>query len=431
MPRGRPIAVYTPKVVKTRPVVGLMRLKDGRWRASGPEKYTFTEPDEAEAIAHFRSWEAKKNGLAVVKIPVTRPADDTPAEAMPILTTWDPSTGECVQHIDEDAYWARVRRDLLHRKEYAAERTGIEKLLYLDQLQPPEPLPTFEQMEEVWKEHCLASDEQRRKVLHDWRDFVAATQIKTLKDVTPEIVIAFRDAVYTKSVSGKSQQNLFTRIRRLVSFTRSRALAVQECSRVLQCLSLLVPSETTVSLDPKPITRKQWEKLLKEAAGDDKAMLLLMLNCALYLGEAVALRWKDIKDDVLIAHRSKTDRVVRVATLWTATRAALKSVKRQGEFVFVAAHGGPLGVKGAERRWRELRTKAGLKSVTSSQIRDGAATAAAEAGIEPAVINLLLGHRSGINDHYVKRRPQMVAPACAAIERAYFGKGIKPPVPSS
>src|SRR4051794_12183900 len=34
-------------------VEGLVRLKDGRWRVSGPEKITFTEPDEWQAVARF------------------------------------------------------------------------------------------------------------------------------------------------------------------------------------------------------------------------------------------------------------------------------------------------------------------------------------------------------------------------------------------
>ena len=35
---------------------------------------------------------------------------------------------------------------------------------------------------------------------------------------------------------------------------------------------------------------------------------------------------------------------------------------------------------------------------------------------------MLGGHRvSGVSDYYLKRNPQMVADACAAIDEAYFG----------
>jgi hypothetical protein len=67
--RGRPKAIYFPKLGGD-PVVGLMRLGDGRWRASGPEKYTFTEPDEKLAIVQFREWEVRQLGsnLGTLKV---------------------------------------------------------------------------------------------------------------------------------------------------------------------------------------------------------------------------------------------------------------------------------------------------------------------------------------------------------------------------
>lgn len=73
--RGRPKAIYHPKRSRD-PVVGLMRLKDGRWRASGPEKYTFSEDDEGLAIAHFREWEVSKtiSNLGTVQVHATAEA---------------------------------------------------------------------------------------------------------------------------------------------------------------------------------------------------------------------------------------------------------------------------------------------------------------------------------------------------------------------
>src|SRR5687767_14907134 len=71
--RGRPKAQYKPKLGGD-PIIGLMRLKDGRWRASGPEKFTFTEPDEKLAIAHFREWEARQVGSNLGTLKVHRDA---------------------------------------------------------------------------------------------------------------------------------------------------------------------------------------------------------------------------------------------------------------------------------------------------------------------------------------------------------------------
>lgn len=426
--RGRPTAIVT--LADGTRVAGLMRLKRNRWRASGPEKYTFTEPDERLAVAHFRQWEAKKSS-GLVRLPVMttrslRQATNEQCNAVldPAVTTAIRNDGTLVstRAVFPDAVWNWFREQIIQNPKRVAELVGIEQIGYLQDLKPPEPLPSFSELEQIWQEHCRASEEQRRKVLHDWRDFVATTKVTHLNDITPELVINYRDSVYARNLRGKSQQNLFTRIRRLVSFAKSRALALVECSRALQCLSLLVPSESTVSLNPNPIAVADWRRLLKAAKGDDSAMLLLMLNGGMYLAEVIRLRWQDIKGDHLVSHRQKTDKVVRVTCLWGETKKALAKVKRCGDYIFLAQHGGVLGTKGAEKRWRALRKAAGTEAVTSSQIRDGAATAAAEAGVEPTVLDLLLGHRSGINDHYVKRRPEKVRPACEAVYAAYFSR---------
>jgi integrase len=91
-------------------------------------------------------------------------------------------------------------------------------------------------------------------------------------------------------------------------------------------------------------------KLVDEAEGDDGAMMLCMMNFAMYLQETIDLRWKKIKPNgSLIAHRAKSGRVVRVATLWPETIEALAKVKRRGEFIFYGAHGKQIGIKGAEK----------------------------------------------------------------------------------
>jgi integrase len=214
--------------------------------------------------------------------------------------------------------------------------------------------------------------------------------------------------------------NLFSRIRRLVSFAKDRATAVDALTQALHYLALLKPSESTVSLDPKPMEPGEFRKLLDNAEGDDRAMTLLGLNGAVYLAELVNLRWSDVRDGFIVTHRAKTGRCVRVCVLWKETQAALDKIPRPGEFIFTANHGGQLGVRGMELRFRNLRDAAGLPHITSSQMRDSAYTAAVEGNVSESLGRLLTGHRSGISDHYVKRKPSMVAPACEAIYQHYM-----------
>ena len=93
---------------------------------------------------------------------------------------------------------------------------------------------------------------------------------------------------------------------------------------------------------------------------------------------------------------------------------ALAKIKRRGDYVFHAYTGKPLGIKGAELRFRNLREAAKVKHVTSSQLRDGAYTVAVAANVNPDLCKLLVGHRCGLQDNYV-RQPRIVAPACVAV----------------
>jgi len=68
--------------------------------------------------------------------------------------------------------------------------------------------------------------------------------------------------------------------------------------------------------------------------------------------------------------------------------------------------------------WKKLLAAAKV-SVTGSQLRDGAWTAAVEAGVSENLCLILVGHASGLQDNYVKRNPKMVAPPCEAIWKQF------------
>ena len=90
--------------------------------------------------------------------------------------------------------------------------------------------------------------------------------------------------------------------------------------------------------------------------------------------------------------------------------------------VFLSQQGTRWSGKSANVLFRGLRKKASVaECVKAEHCRDGAYTAAIEAGVELMQAKLLAGHSTGIPDHYAQRRPAMVADAVAAIERAYFG----------
>ena len=75
------------------------------------------------------------------------------------------------------------------------------------------------------------------------------------------------------------------------------------------------------------------------------------------------------------------------------------------------------------RQFRKIADQAGV-TVMLKMIRKGGYSAAIEGGCDPTHAEILMGHRvklSNVTDHYLERNPKMVADACKAIERHYFG----------
>jgi integrase len=376
---------------------GLSKMRDGRWRVIGTQ-IRFSEPDESRAIERFHHLIGKTNKIG-------RDIDQK--------HKWN-----------EREFWERMAREITERPKYAAKKTGIEQLAYLTELKPPEPLPTFAELEQIWQDDYEGDDpEYKTKVLHDWRDFVRTANVRALTDITRKPVLQYRKSARARGWSGKSQANVFGRIRRLVTFARDEhGLAVEEINRALEYLRLLKRKGEGESINPQPIDVADWRRLYAKAKGDDRALLLVCLNFGMYLREAINLRWNSINDGCLVAHRKKTGRCVRLATVWRETAEALSQIERRGEYIFYGEHGERLGIKGVELRFRQLREAAGVPHVTSSMLRDGASTAAAKAGVGEQICLLYEGHRSGIRDRYAKRYPEQVAPACEAVYRHYFGQ---------
>lgn len=409
------------------PVVGLSRMPDGRWRLIGSQ-IRFTEPDEQKAIAHFRKLKGEKlyegfdpEEAKWLQTPAEQIVDANAATAI--------ERGFALVGKPEEAwpkFWRYVANEIITKPKWVAEQTGIEKLGYLTNLKPPEKLPTFAELRKLWEDHAKCSVEQMKKVRTGWDHFVETTGASRLEDISPALAIDYRDALHDSGYGGKTQAHFIAGIRRVLTNAKDRAVAMTAVSTALTYLELLKPSEVAEAADPKPIEVAEWKTLYAAAeSADDKALLLLCLNGAFYLKEAIELEWEDVKDGCIVTNRQKTGRCIRVCTLWKETTDALGEMKRRGDKLFYTYQGQPIKICGAFRRFGEVRGRAKLTdgtklTVTASQLRDGAYTAAVEAGVSFQFCQLLAGHSCGMADKYVKRQPQMVKPACDAIYSKYM-----------
>jgi integrase len=420
--RGRKEKPY--ELANGKRINGLRRRKnDGRWVIISTGEM-FTEPNEEKAIATFYN----KIGKGDPTVKTVFDGENFIQEKTP----WGMMVelGQQKKEQNEQEYIDRLISDLLTRPAWLAEKTGFEKLGYLTDLKPPEALPTADELLKLWEAHAKCSKGQKKKVSRAWEDFISVTNIQHIGQITAKVCVDFQDNVFDRELSGKQQQHIFSGIRRMLSFAVQRALAVSASSKALEYLRIMQPNESTKNIDPKPITLADWNDLLKVATGEDKAMMLLMLNAALYAGEVINIKWDDIKPNgTMISRRKKTGEFVRVAVLWEETISALNEIPRKGQYIFTAsggaAKGNPLEKDGAFNRFRSLVKKAEKESncqiaVTASHLRDGAFTQAVAANVSLPIVNLLVGHSSGMADSYILANPLIVKPACDAIHKHYF-----------
>jgi integrase len=335
-----------------KPVDGLSRMTDGRWRIIGTQT-RFSEPDIAKAIATFR----KLTG------------EDGYTQHDFIASQFRSQKAMSI-----DQWWEYAAKEIIEKPQWVAKKTRIEWLAYGTSLKPPEKLPTCAELRKLWETHAKCSIENMKQVRTAWDHFVDATGAQNLRDITPQLAIDYSDVLHASGYSAKTQAHMIAGIRRILSNAKGRAVAMTAINAALTYLELLKPTGEAEAPDPKPISVGDWHKLLAIANDQDRALVLLMLNGSFYLQEALNLEWDDIAaNGCIVTNRKKTGKCIRVCVLWQETIDALTKLNRKGDRIFYSITGNPLTIHGAKWRFEDL-VKAAHVKVTSSQLRDGAYT---------------------------------------------------------
>jgi integrase len=178
-------------------------------------------------------------------------------------------------------------------------------------------------------------------------------------------------------------------------------------------------------------------KLTRRA--DDRALLLLLAYSGPRIGEATALRIRDL---------DPTNQRARVHRTWTVDRegrrklgpvktwekrwlpiptflvdelTALTTGRTPDDFIFTAARGGPIdGTNWYNRVWTKTRAAAGLATAMSvHDLRHVAATNAIAAGADVKLVQQMLGHKDATEtlNTYAHLWPDRVADVIAAVEQ--------------
>ena len=432
------------------PVVGLCKDKGKRWRiALGPQNpltgKRFTEVDERLAIATFYRLtggssirqllgqpgpvftmgqaEQPANGMVLSRVGVGLGAAALVWAADGFEATSAKSGVESMPiNLDCPEVWAFVRQSVVERPRYVAGQTGIEEIGYLTKLGRPEAIPTLKELGEAYFTRADICAKELHNSRSYWNLFRKLVSVKHVDELTPAIFLAYADALKGKGLAGSSQSRHIGKVRSILAAALKRGSNQATLRKALDAAACMSKPKAT-KVDPHPIASADFAKLYKVADVQWQAILLLSLNAALYASEACGLRWGnlDLATNALSATRHKTG-LPRTAVLWPQTVAALKLLPRDPDRdnLFTAPNGRAMNADNLRWAFKALRQSAGVGEIQFNQLRDGALTAAAAAGVEQLEVDVLAGQRApGVTDHYVRRAAGLTARACAAVGEAY------------
>ena len=311
---------------------------------------------------------------------------------------------------------------------YVAKMVGIPELANLRHLPLPKPAITIDRLVEAYQRDNPSTERTKRRVIRKFRELVQFARAKKLNDLTQESLRAWRSKVESDPTltSAGTRKQLYGQIKTIISFGLKVGLEQTQIRAALDRCSVLWTAEPLPPVQPQPISRDDFHKLL--AAADDtwRAWLLLALNLCMKAEDLCELRWAHFDLDAgtyaSIRVKTKRDRIPRAGVLWPETLEVMQKLPRRSEYVFTSPHGTRYSKNSRVNRFAKLRDDVGLpEEVKLNHIRDAAYTIASRATTDERWARVLAGHRApGLQDNYVLRNPEATREACEAV-RAAFG----------
>lgn len=411
--RGRPSRPYRTSWGKD--IEGLYKCPDGRWRINATGQ-KFTEHDERRAVAKFLAMQEPDT----VDSPSTVRSTSTP--------TGDGFT-RIMLHAETPAgeFWPWLREQMITRPEYVAKMTGLPELANLRHLPLPKPPIKVDELIATYERHNPSTDRAKRRAVSTFRRLTRFADAKTLDDLTQEQLSAWREEIEndSKLASAGTRAGMYGQVKAVLSFGLKTGMDQQQIRGALDRCNVLWTGKAIPHVDPQPISREHFHRLLHAGGEPWRSWLLLALNLAMTFEDLCELRWADFDMDkgtyAAIRVKTRRDRIPRAGVLWKETIEALQDLARRSQYVFTSTHGTRYNKNSRVNLFGKLRKKAGLPdTIKMNQIRDGAYTTAARATTDERWARVLAGHRApGLQDAYVLRNPEAVRPACDAVHKAY------------
>lgn len=174
----------------------------------------------------------------------------------------------------------------------------------------------------------------------EWYDWLTGCMLAEFGDTPLRNVTAFRVQGYINHLAKRDEASNITNG---TTLGHHRRAVYNVFARAVEW-GYLSANPVSAVKTPRPrearerfLTREEADKLIEKCRGDVKHIVRLMLNTALRSGEALSLKWSDVREDHLLVRTSKTGRA-RWVPLNDQARAALdarrENRKDSDEWVF-------------------------------------------------------------------------------------------------
>lgn len=233
-------------------------------------------------------------------------------------------------------------------------------------------------------------------------------------DIKPSDIEAFRDSLTKNNYTAKSVSRKLNAVKTFFRWLVTNKLLEQDAAAPVAHPRYENPL-------PRILTRMEYRALRDAARGDERiaAIIELMLQAGIRIGEVANLRLPDVKDDrmTIRAYESQPEREVPLNTPAKQALSAYSNIRPQAkvDHVFVTKTGRPLLVRNIRSSIDRYFKEAAVEDAKVNDLRNTFIAHQLKSGVDVVTVSRVVGHkRLSTTERYLE-----------FVERKESGKGSR------
>ncbi len=242
-----------------------------------------------------------------------------------------------------------------------------------------------------------------RKDLEQLTEFLTKTGKENPLTIRPVDIEAFRDSLRSDNYTDKSVSRKLNAVKTFFSWLVTQKVLENDPAAP-------VAHPRYENPPPRILSRMEYRALRDAGRGDIRisAIIELMLQTGIRIGEVANLRLEDIKDDSLVirAYESQPERLVPIndpSKQLLNQYLAIRPASAQSNHVFVTKTGRPLLVRNIRSAIDRYFKEAGIEDAKVNDLRNTFIAHQLRSGVDIVTVSKIAGHkRLSTTEHYLQ-----------------------------